>query len=233
MNADYSTAEVIGITTPIKPGLTTSEDIVSYCARVSNPKNQLKTETSARLLGYLIEHAHWSPFEMANIVVEVKTTRDIARQALRHRSFSFQEFSQRYAEAIEFQLREPRLQDTTNRQNSTKLDMTDPEEKLLYRYWQEKQTDVLKAAKGAYEWALRNGIAKEQARAVLPEGMTMSTMTMNGTLRSWIHYCAPAYGIRTVEHGTQLEHAYLGSVCWEAIYPYFPSILEYISGQRT
>lgn len=223
---DYN-VRLVGITKPEMESLRFPEDIVSYCARVSNPSNKLNTNTAARLLGYLIENAHWSPFEMVNVVVEVDLARDIARQALRHRSFSFQEFSQRYAEQSNFTYREARLQDPKNRQNSIQLNMDDPEHRELSKIWLEKQQNVIREAKDAYEWALKNGIAKECARVVLPEGLTMSTMCMNGTLRSWIHYCAPAYGIRTKEHGTQKEHYEPAAEIWKVIAEHFPAIVEY------
>lgn len=224
--------KLVGITKPELEDLTFPEDIVSYCARVSNPSNKLNTKSAAKLLGYLIENAHWSPFEMVNIVVEVDLARDIARQALRHRSFAFQEFSQRYAEQTEVTYREARLQDKKNRQNSFELDMTDPEHRLLAKMWLEKQQNVIRASKDAYEWALSNGIAKECARVVLPEGLTMSTMCMNGTLRSWLHYCAPAYGIRTKEHGTQKEHYEVAEEIWKVIAEQFPAIAGYANENR-
>ena len=169
------------------------QDLVAYCARVSNPSNQANSETSERLIKYLIKHKHWSPLEMVSACIEVETTRDIARQLLRHRSFSFQEFSQRYADPTAelddaFVLREARMQDTKNRQNSVELDMSDEKQKLLAYEWERSQNRVLYAVKKEYEWAIKNGIAKEQARAVLPEGLTVSRLYVNGTLRSWIHY---------------------------------------------
>ena len=168
-------------------GLENIQDLVAYCARVSNPSNQANTKTTSKLLGYLIKHKHWSPFEMASACIEIETTRDIARQFLRHRSFSFQEFSQRYADIRDlsnnFVLREARLQDTANRQNSIET-----EDERLSMIWAAKQLSVIEAAKEAYEWAIDNGIAKEQARAVLPEGNTVSKLYVNGTIRSWIHY---------------------------------------------
>ena len=175
------------------------QDLIAFCARVSNPSGQMNTETSAKLIKYLIKHKHWSPLEMVSACIEIETTRDIARQILRHRSFSFQEFSQRYADPtkdLAFEIRETRLQDQTNRQNSVEVD--DP---LLDTSWQAKQQDVIKAAKDAYEWAISQGIAKEQARAVLPEGLTVSRMYMNGTLRSWVHYIE----LRG-DNGTQKEY---------------------------
>lgn len=218
---------LIGITKPEYADLKFPEEIVSYCARVSNPTNKLNTKTAAKLLGYLIENAHWSPMEMVNVVVEVDLARDIARQALRHRSFAFQEFSQRYGIQTEFTYREARLQDPKNRQNSIELDLTDPNQRELSKMWLEKQQDVIRTSKNAYEWALNNGLAKEVARVVLPEGLTMSTMCMNGTLRSWLHYCAPAYGIRTKEHGTQKEHYEVAAEIWKVIAREFPAIAQY------
>jgi thymidylate synthase (FAD) len=218
---------LVGVTMPEMESLQFPQEIVSYCARVSNPDNKLNTETASRLLGYLIENSHWSPFEMVNVVVEVDLARDIARQALRHRSFSFQEFSQRYAEQNTFTTREARLQDPKNRQNSIQLNMNNPENRELVDIWLEKQVGVIRTAKDAYEWALKNGIAKECARVVLPEGLTMSTMCMNGTLRSWIHYCAPAFGIRTEEHGTQKEHYVVAAEIWKIVGAQFPAIAKY------
>lgn len=193
------------------------ENLVAYCARVSNPANQMNTETNVRLLNYLKKHAHWSPFEMVSVCMEIETTRDIARQILRHRSFSFQEFSQRYADVSEmgdmFEFRDARLQDQTNRQNSIETD-----DKRLSAEWHIKQQMVMDAAKQAYNWALDKGIAKEQARAVLPEGLTKSRMYMNGTLRSWIHYI----DLRK-ENGTQKEHMDIARACAQVIstiYPY-------------
>lgn len=193
------------------------EDFVAYVARVSNPANQNNTDTSAKLLSYLAKNKHWSPFEMVHIVMEINTTRDIARQILRHRSFSFQEFSQRYADPTKdlgFVIREARLQDQKNRQNS--ID-TDDEE--LDTSWQYYQHDVKSAAIQAYEWAIKNGIAKEQARAVLPEGLTVSRMYMAGSLRSWIHYCE-----LRMSNGTQKEHREIAIQCWDVICDQFPSL---------
>jgi len=196
------------------------EELVCYCARVSNPTNQHNTETNSRLINYLIQHQHWSPFEMASICLEVETTRDIARQILRHRSFSFQEFSQRYAEAnLEFQYKPARLQDKKNRQNS--IESNDAE---LEQLWEDKQSDVSKLIEQTYTWAIENGIAKEQARAVLPEGMTLSKMYMNGTLRSWIHYIQ----LRTGKE-TQKEHRDVAIACANAIKEIFPMIEQFIA----
>ena len=205
------------------------QDLVAYCARVSNPSNQSNTETSDRLLRYLIKNKHWSPFEMVSACLEIETTRDIARQILRHRSFSFQEFSQRYADPtreLDFVHREARLQDTSNRQNSIKLDLKDPESRELNNLWVEKQQKVLRAARAAYEWALVNGIAKEQARAVLPEGLTVSRLYIHGTIRSWIHYCE-----LRADNGTQLEHQEIARACAEAISKIFP-LMNAIVGKQ-
>jgi thymidylate synthase (FAD) len=196
------------------------QDIVSYCARVSNPANQGNTETNEKLIRYLIKNQHWSPLEMVSVCLEIETTRDIARQILRHRSFSFQEFSQRYAVAdLGFEIREARLQDTKNRQNSVVVD--DP---VLQETWTDMQKRLSERAEMTYKWALDNGIAKEQARAVLPEGMTVSRMYMNGTLRSWVHYIQLRSG-----NGTQKEHREVALACMEAIAPIFPMIREFIS----
>ena len=196
------------------PGMS-PEEFVAYCARVSNPSNQNNKETAAGLIKYLIKHKHWSPLEMVSLTMEIKTTRDIARQILRHRSFSFQEFSQRYAVAEDFEYREARLQDKKNRQNS--IETNDHE---LQRMWEDHQRDALIAAKKAYTWALSIGMAKEQARAVLPEGMTKSTMYMSGTLRSWIHY----YQLRA-EEGTQKEHRIIADQVGVALSEHFPNIM--------
>ena len=204
-------------------GWRTLEDVVAYCARVSNPSNQNNTETSKKLLQYLIKHGHWSPFEMVSICLEIETTRDIARQILRHRSFSFQEFSQRYADPtkdLSFTTREARLQDNKNRQNSIELD----NESDLHYEWTSKQEKLLETIKDTYKWAIDNEIAKEQARAVLPEGITMSRMYMNGTLRSWIHYIDLRSG-----HGTQKEHMKVARACADAIKPIYPMILDFVN----
>ena len=204
-------------------GWRTLEDVVAYCARVSNPSNQNNTETSKKLLQYLIKHGHWSPFEMVSLCLEIETTRDIARQILRHRSFSFQEFSQRYADPtkdLSFTTREARLQDNKNRQNSIELD----NESDLHYEWTSKQEKLLETIKDTYKWAIDNEIAKEQARAVLPEGITMSRMYMNGTLRSWIHYIDLRSG-----HGTQKEHMKVARACANAIKPIYPMILDFVN----
>lgn len=198
------------------------QELVAFCARVSNPSNQLNTETSEKLIQYLIKNKHWSPLEMVSVCLEIETTRDIARQILRHRSFSFQEFSQRYADPVQemdLVTREARFQDTKNRQNSIDVDMSNPENRELARMWQEKQQEIIKKAKESYVWAINNGIAKEQARAVLPEGLTISRLYMSGTLRSWIHYIQ----LRS-ENGTQKEHAEIAKACANVISSIFPII---------
>ena len=203
----------------LKENAHNSEELVSYCARVSNPSNQANQKTAPRLLSYLIKEKHWSPFEMVSACLEIETTRDIARQILRHRSFSFQEFSQRYAEQSEYtNFKETRLQDTKNRQNSIETDDVD-----LKMEWMKKQAEVSLAVKQSYNWALENGIAKEQARAVLPEGMTSSRMYMNGTLRSWIHYI----DLRS-SNGTQKEHMEVARPCAKALEPVYPIIKEFV-----
>jgi len=194
-------------------------DQVAYSARVSNPANQNNTGTSEKLVRYLINNQHWSPLEMVSVCLEIDTTRDIARQILRHRSFSFQEFSQRYADASQlgFETREARLQDTKNRQNSIETN-----DESLTEAWRQRQNQIMDEVEDAYAWALANGIAKEQARAVLPEGMTKSRMYMNGTLRSWVHYIQ----LRSA-NGTQKEHQEIAVACAKAIEPIFPMIMEY------
>lgn len=210
---DYIKAKIVGYTQPseeFKEQFSDIKELVAFCARVSNPSNQYNNETADKLLKYLAKHKHWSPFEMASVTMEIETTRDIARQMLRHRSFSFQEFSQRYADPtkdLDFVLREARLQDTKNRQNS--LEVSDLE---LMQMWDEKQQDVIRAAKEAYTWAVTNGIAKEQARVVLPEGNTKSRLYVQGTIRSWVHYCE----VRT-DASTQKEHRVLAQKIAEAI----------------
>ncbi len=195
--------------------------LISYCARVSNPNNQMNEETSEKLIKYLIKNKHWSPFEMVNVCLEIETTRDISRQILRHRSFSFQEFSQRYADPTEneFVTREARLQDKKNRQNSIELDY----ESELHHTWYTKQQMIIHESEMAYRWAIKNGIAKEQARVVLPEGLTLSRMYMNGTLRSWVHYIELRTG-----NGTQKEHREIARECAIEIAKVFPLIYEYI-----
>jgi thymidylate synthase (FAD) len=201
-------------------GIDNAQELIAYCARVSNPSNQLNTETSEKLIRYLVKHAHWSPLEMVSACVEITTTRDIARQILRHRSFAFQEFSQRYADPtkdLNFVTREARLQDTKNRQNSVELDMADSGQRELARLWEEKQQAVIRAAREAYTWAVTNGLAKEQARVVLPEGNTESRVYMNGTLRSWVHFIELRAG-----NGTQKEHQLVAVACAKAIAAIFP-----------
>jgi thymidylate synthase (FAD) len=196
-------------------------ELIAFCARVSNPSNQTNTDTSEKLIRYLIKHKHWSPLEMVSMCLEVVTTRDIARQILRHRSFSFQEFSQRYADPtkeLDFVLREARLQDPKNRQNSIECDNP-----ALQAFWETQQKRVLDAAKGAYDWAIENGIAKEQARAVLPEGLTESRLYMNGTLRSWIHFIE----LRSA-NGTQKEHQLVAKECAKVIATVFPMASEFV-----
>ena len=197
-------------------------NLVSYCARVSNPSNQNNEETSKKLIKYLIKNKHWSPLEMVSVCLEIETTRDIARQILRHRSFSFQEFSQRYADPtkdLQFVTREARLQDSKNRQNSIELD----DESELHHAWKAKQELIIHESKMAYDWAIGNGIAKEQARAVLPEGLTMSRMYMNGTLRSWTHFVE----LRTA-NGTQKECTEVARACAKALEPIFPMIMDFV-----
>lgn len=200
----------------------TLQDIVAFCARVSNPSNQNNTETSEKLIRYLIKHQHWSPLEMVSVCLEIETTRDIARQILRHRSFSFQEFSQRYADPVkelDFVTRKARLQDTKNRQNSIET-----EDDLLQKRWEQKQQEVIDRVKETYNWAIEHGIAKEQARSVLPEGNTISRLYMNGTLRSWVHYIQ----LRSA-NGTQKEHMDIAKACAIAIEPIFPMIKEFVN----
>jgi len=198
-------------------------ELIAFCARVSNPENQLNMDTSEKLVKYLVKHKHWSPLEMVSACLEIETTRDIARQILRHRSFSFQEFSQRYAdptEDLEFVVREARIQDLSNRQNS--IDVKD--DKDLQRGWELAQRNVIHEAKIAYKWAIENGIAKEQARAVLPEGNTVSRMYVNGTLRSWVHYIE----LRSA-NGTQKEHMEIARECAHVISAVFPLINDFVT----
>ncbi len=203
-------------------GLYDMQELIAFCARVSNPSNQFNTETSEKLIKYLIKNKHWSPLEMVSACVEIETTRDIARQILRHRSFSFQEFSQRYADPTAelneaFVLREARLQDTKNRQNSIEIDLQNDDQRRIAYQWEQQQKLVIEAAKNAYSWAVDHGIAKEQARAVLPEGNTISRMYMNGTLRSWIHYIE-----LRAENGTQKEHRDIAKAIGQIIAEVFP-----------
>lgn len=216
-----SKVSLVGLTQPnVATGCHTAEELVAYAARVSNPGNQSNNETAPRLLKYLMKHQHWSPFEMVHITLEIQTTRDIARQILRHRSFSFQEFSQRYAVATGFETREARMQDEKNRQNSIEIDERDGDLGREFKEtWSMKQNRLLGEVKELYEWAINNGMAKEQARAILPEGLTQSTMYMAGSLRSWIHYCQLRTGPET-----QKEHRIVAQQCWDVISHHFPSI---------
>jgi thymidylate synthase (FAD) len=208
----------------IDQGIVNVQELVAYCARVSNPGNQYNTETSEKLIRYLIKNSHWSPLEMASACLEIQVTRDIARQILRHRSFSFQEFSQRYAIAdLGWELKETRLQDNKNRQNSLTTD-----DKILAAEWEQAQQRTIHAAEREYKWALENGIAKEQARAVLPEGLTTSRLYVQGTLRSWIHYVELRSGPET-----QKEHRLVAEACATAIEPIFPMINEFIIERKT
>ena len=202
-------------------GCQTADQFVAYCARVSNPDNQNNNKTAPGLLKYLIKHGHWSPFEMVSLTLEIETTRDISHQIVRHRSFSFQEFSQRYAQANTFEVREARLQDPTNRQNSVRIDRGLAEQRLIDEKFSMAQHKVIRLTREAYECALDSGIAKEQARALLPEGMTGTTLYMAGTLRSWIHYCK-----LRMANGTQAEHAEIAKRCWDIIGGHFPSVRE-------
>ena len=222
--------KLIGYTQPVKGefiGLDDVQDLIAYCARVSNPANQINKETAPKLLNYLIKHKHWSPFEMASATLEVETTRDIARQLLRHRSFFFQEFSQRYADIRDlndnFVIRDARLQDTKNRQNSIEIDNDDATQRIIAETWVEAQQEVINLAKRTYEWAIDNGIAKEQARAVLPEGNTVSRLYVNGTIRSWIHYVE----LRSA-NGTQKEHMELAKALAEAISKIYPAMSDFM-----
>jgi thymidylate synthase (FAD) len=216
-----SQVRLIAFTQPIElEGVQTGEELVAYCARVSNPANQANHDTAPRLLSYLVRNQHWSPFEMAHAVIEIKTTRDIARQILRHRSFSFQEFSQRYAEVVaEPVLREARLQDTTNRQNST-----ESQDFALRAWWDDQQAWLAEQAMKVYQDALNQGIAKEVARAVLPEGLTPSHLYMSGSVRSWIHYIQLRTG-----NGTQKEHREIATMCKLALLHVMPSLTEMLN----
>jgi thymidylate synthase (FAD) len=207
-------------------GIEDLQDLIAFCAKVSNPTAQINNETSERLLNYLVKHQHWSPFEMVSACLEIETTRDIAHQIVRHRSFSFQEFSQRYADPAEmgdqFVVREMRMQDKTNRQNSIDPDLNMAIYSDLDREWHAKQRGIIAAAKATYNWAIENGIAKEQARVVLPEGLTKTRLYMNGTIRSWIHYI----DLRG-SNGTQKEHMMIAQACAEVITKVFPNIQNY------
>ncbi len=214
-----SEVNLIGFTTPsVYTGCATANELVAWAARVSNPSNQNNTATAPKLVRYLIQNQHWSPLEMVHVSMEIKTTRDIARQILRHRSFAFQEYSQRYADPTKdlgFVTREARLQDAKNRQNSVEVD-----DEELNNNWMSVQDDVQNTAILAYNWAIKNGIAKEQARAVLPEGMTESTIIMAGSLRSWVHYCQ-----LRMDKATQKEHRIVAEQCWEIIGQQFPDVI--------
>ena len=211
--------------TLVDEGLYDVQEMIAFCARVSNPSNQFNTETSEKLIRYLVKNKHWSPLEMVSACIEIETTRDIARQILRHRSFSFQEFSQRYADPVKelnFELREARMQDTKNRQNSVELNLENASDRELSLEWNRKQQAVIDLVKDTYTWAVTNGIAKEQARAVLPEGLTASRLYMNGTLRSWIHFIE----LRSA-NGTQKEHQLVAKACAEVIAEIFPMAKEF------
>jgi thymidylate synthase (FAD) len=215
--------QLVSYSKPVLEGLDTPTDLVAFCARVSNPSNQINSETSEKLIKYLVKHQHWSPLEMATMCLEIETTRDIARQILRHRSFSFQEFSQRYADPtkdLEFVTREARLQDPKNRQNS----ISEGVDVMMQYEWNKRQEDLIEQVKIQYNWAIANGIAKEQARALLPEGLIMSRMYMSGTLRSWIHYIQLRSG-----NGTQKEHMEIAKECAKVIAEVFPLSTQFIS----
>jgi thymidylate synthase (FAD) len=215
--------KLVSYSKPVLEGLDTPTDLVAYCARVSNPSNQINSETAEKLIKYLIKHQHWSPLEMATMCLEIETTRDIARQILRHRSFSFQEFSQRYADPtkdLEFVTREARLQDPKNRQNS----ISEGVDVMLQYEWEKRQQDLIAQVKIQYDWAIANGIAKEQARALLPEGLIMSRMYMSGSLRSWIHYIQLRSG-----NGTQKEHMEIAKECAKVIAEVFPLSTQFIA----
>lgn len=215
-----SNVKLVAYTNPTVDGISTIEEFISFCARVSNPSNQLNTDSSKKLIQYCMDNKHWSIFEMVNIVLEITTTRDIARQILRHRSFAFQEFSQRYANPLQdlnFETREARLQDYKNRQKSLEVD--DPD---LKARWEDQQDFIIKCARSAYDWAIVNGIAKEQARAVLPEGLIESRLYMNGSLRSWIHYIE----LRSA-NGTQKEHQEIAKECAKVIAKIFPLMQKF------
>lgn len=219
---DIMDVRLVGYTQPVDMiGIDDVQDLIAYCAKVSNPQFQTDFSRSHRLLSYLREHAHWSPFELASATMEVTTTRDIARQFLRHRSFSFQEFSQRYANpqdmATSFVLREARLQDLKNRQNSIDLNPETEDDRFLISEWARRQQEVIDLVKEHYDWAIESGIAKEQARSILPEGNTVSRLYVNGTIRSWIHYTE----LRSA-NGTQREHMQLALACASAISKIFP-----------
>lgn len=220
--------ELISYSQPAMNFASDMTDLVAFCARVSNPAGQMNTATNEKLIKYLIKNQHWSPLEMVNVCLEIETTRDIARQILRHRSFSFQEFSQRYADPTAelenaFVLRDARRQDTKNRQNSVELDLSNDADRFLAAGWENIQREVIRKCREAYEYAIVNGIAKEQARAVLPEGLTVSRLYMNGSLRSWIHYIQLRSG-----NGTQKEHMEIAKICAQVIAKIFPLSTEFI-----
>ena len=222
-------AKLIAVTSPVVEGIDDAKELIAYCARVSNPSNQMNMDTADKLLAYLVKHKHWSPLEMANAVVEVEAPRDIARQLLRHRSFSFQEFSQRYADVSaldnSFCIRECRMQDNKNRQNSVELDLNNPDDeeaRFIAATWLDAQEDVLSLVKERYKWAISAGIAKEVARVILPEGLTMSRLYVNGTIRSWLHYLE----VRMEEGVTQKEHVILARLIAEQINKAFPIAKE-------
>ena len=226
MNFDHQKVELVNHSTGVlSSGISsTPQELVAYCARVSNPANQNNHQTSEKLVRYLVKHKHWSPLEMVSATVEIETTRDIARQMLRHRSFAFQEFSQRYADptaALDFVTRDARLQDIKNRQNSVQTD-----DQVLLDEWDRRQNQMIVMAKNTYEWAIMHGIAKEQARAILPEGNTMSRLYMAGTLRSFVHYVE----VRTA-NGTQAEHMDVARKIALAIAPVFPLISDFVAAQ--
>lgn len=237
MNSEYANykevanVKLVSYSTPSQEyesqGLTDVQELIGFCARVSNPSNQFNTETSDKLIRYLVKHQHWSPLEMVSACLELTTTRDIARQILRHRSFSFQEFSQRYADPtkdLEFVLREARLQDIKNRQNSIVMDMSNDEQRQIAYQWEQLQKQLIEKSKEIYTWAIDKGIAKEQARAVLPEGLTASRLYMNGTLRSWIHFIQ----LRSA-NGTQGEHIMIAKEVAKVIATIFPMAGEFVS----
>ena len=211
-------------------GITNAQELIAFCARVSNPSNQLNTQTSSKLINYLIKNQHWSPLEMVSACLEIETTRDIAHQIIRHRSFSFQEFSQRYADPtsdLSFVTREMRKQDLKNRQNSIEVDiMNNDDDRQAAHQWENLQEDFIKSSLEAYKWAIEKGIAKEQARAILPEGLTATRLYMNGTLRSWVHFIELRSG-----NGTQKEHREVALECAKVLAPEFPMITDFISQQ--
>ncbi len=228
--AGFMKVTLISHSTPVEDihdkNLHNIQDLVAFCARVSNPSNQFNTQTAEKLIRYLIDNRHWSPLEMVNVCLEIETTRDIARQILRHRSFTFQEFSQRYADPtkdLEFVCREARLQDTKNRQNSIELDKDSDGHAIIAGAWRNKQRQIIELAQETYQWAIENGIAKEQARVVLPEGLTLSRLYVNGSLRSWVHYIQLRSG-----NGTQKEHIEIAKQCAYVIANVFPMIDEFV-----